>query len=391
MTLETHPFLQPFPPEVRTGLLAAAEVRAYEAGQMVFDEGSDPHNLYLVLEGGAEFQKRFDARTFQPVGTATPGAHFGELGLIDGNPRSLRVICPGPSRLAVVPGTAVIEALAVSPGRLSLDIMSNVVGMLRRTMLSFTDAAVARQRMESELKIASEIQTGLLPQPFQDPATPERAVIEGFLEQAREVGGDLYDYFLIDENRLCFLVADVCDKGVHAALFSAAAATLVQEIAFHESSSAKILSRLNDRLAENNPRDMFLTAFLGVLHLDTGVLSCTRGGHEMPVLMRADGSIERLEGVQGSLVGTIPGILYQEQVITLGHGDTVVLFTDGVSEAMNLAHEQFGVDRLISTIRSVPRPAAPAALNKAILEAIHLHVNEAPQSDDITLLTVTWK
>jgi len=247
----------------------------------------------------------------------------------------------------------------------------------------------AKERMERELNIGREIQMSMLPLDF--PAFPDRDDfnIHALLEPAREVGGDLYDFFLIDDDRLCFLVGDVSDKGVPAALLMAVTKTLIKSHAVHDASVQAIMSQVNEELCSHNESSMFVTLFVVILDTRTGRMTYTNAGHNPPFVKRADGRVIKLEDRHGPVAGAVEGIAYKSSELELAHGDLVVLYTDGVSEAMDPEHEQFTEDALGSLIAEASS-GTPDGVVGLIEEAVAQHRGDAEQSDDITVLVLEY-
>jgi len=242
--------------------------------------------------------------------------------------------------------------------------------------------------MEGELAAAHEIQMSILPKIF--PAFPERKEFDlhAILEPAREVGGDLYDFYSLDEDRLFFVIGDVSGKGVPASLFMAITMTLFKVNVEGGGSPAEVMTRVNDQLSRDNDAAMFVTTVCGVLDVPTGELTLANGGHNPPLILGADG-LRAVAGVPSMVVGAMEGIPYPLLTETLKPGEVLVLFTDGVTEAMNGVDEAYGDDRLADELLKVAsRPAAD--ITQAILDDIRLFTGETPQSDDITLLALRY-
>ena len=202
-----------------------------------------------------------------------------------------------------------------------------------------------KERMQQELNFAKDIQLSMLPQHF--PAFPDHTEfkLHASMRAAREVGGDFYDYFFIDEHHLCLCVGDVSGKGVPAALFMAISKAMIKSRAIGDLSTASILTHVNDVLAADNEAMMFVTVFIMLLDIRTGDFIYTNGGHNPPYLKRSDGTIERMKQIHGMVLGPMEGIAYKQGEGCLGMGDTILLYTDGVTEAMNPANDLYGEER----------------------------------------------
>ena len=248
---------------------------------------------------------------------------------------------------------------------------------------------LAKERMEGELNVAADIQMSMLPLEF--PAFPDRQEfsVHAMLEPAREVGGDFYDFFLIDEHHLCFCIADVSDKGVPAALFMAVTKTLINSYASPDSSPASILAAVNEELCLHNESSMFVTIFLCILDLRTGSLAYTNAGHNPPYIKTRRGDLVILDERHGPVAGAVAGVAYGEDDRQLDPGDYVILFTDGVTEAMNPSHELYSEEALESLLEETTLESSEQATG-LIFESVRDHAGSAEQSDDITVLTLEF-
>jgi sigma-B regulation protein RsbU (phosphoserine phosphatase) len=260
---------------------------------------------------------------------------------------------------------------------------------LRKNVTHLMEVTASRERIQSELNVAKEIQEGILPKIF--PAFPDRKEIQLFasLESAKQVGGDLYDFFFIDPNRLCFVIGDVSDKGVPAALFMAITMTLIRSTAEEHDDPAEIMTRVNDKLSRENPNSMFVTLFIGILDTSTGHVSYANGGHNPAILITNDGHPLFQEGLSGLVVGGMEGVPYTGLSFDMHPGETVFLYTDGVTEALDADKNLFSDQRLLDEV-TVNRQADPETLIQAIRESVSNHVGTAPQSDDITMLALRY-
>ena len=247
-----------------------------------------------------------------------------------------------------------------------------------------------KERIGAELDIAGKIQEGVLPSIF--PAFPERREFDVFasMHTAKEVGGDFYDFFLIDDDHLAIVMADVSGKGIPAALFMMASKILINNFSTIGSASpAHILETVNHHICLNNPAEMFVTTWLGILEISTGRLKAANAGHEYPVIQRAGGSFSMLQDKHGFVLGGMDGMRYQEYELQLRPGDGVFLYTDGVTEATNAESEMFGVSRMVKALNLQP-DASPKALLETMKCEIDDFVGDAPQFDDITMLCLRY-
>ena len=240
--------------------------------------------------------------------------------------------------------------------------------------------------IQNELSVASTIQQSILPTEF--PYTDQYSVY-GSMESARNVGGDFFDVITLSDGHLGLAIADVSDKGVPAALFMMSSRTLLKGAAIGLPDPGDVLTTVNDLLVENNETAMFVTLVYAVFNPQTGRLTYANGGHNPPLVIHADGSSTLLPQTGGIMLGVMDGFDFEQSAYTLERGETLVLYTDGVTEAMNEAEEEFGVERLVEVFESDPSHASdPKAATEAIFDAVHKFAGDAPQSDDITCLTI---
>jgi len=260
---------------------------------------------------------------------------------------------------------------------------------LKQYIEELTETTAAKERIESELKIAHDIQMGMLPKIF--PAFPNRKEFDIYatIVPARDVGGDLYDFFFLDEDHLCFTVGDVSGKGVPASLFMAITQTLVKTKATKGLTSATVLNRVNEDLSLDNPSLMFVTLFLGILNIRTGELEYSNGGHNPPYIIRDNGELETVETTNGMALGVVEDFHYQSKKVVLRKGDTLFLYSDGVTEAMNEKDELFTEERLEKELK-LQRDKPIQELINGIMDKLRAFSKGAPQSDDITMMRLKF-
>ena len=253
-----------------------------------------------------------------------------------------------------------------------------------------TEVTAEKERMGAELNIATQIQASMLPCIF--PAFPERNEFDIYasMDPAKEVGGDFYDFFLIDEDHIALVMADVSGKGVPAALFMVIAKTLLRNTAQSGISPKEVLSQVNTQLCENNEAEMFVTVWLGVMQISTGHMVCANAGHEYPAIRRVGGQYELLHDKHGFVLAGMEGSRYREYEITLEKGDSLFVYTDGVPEATNAENELFGTDRMLEALNQNPDAASEEVIRQ-VQKAMEVFVKQAPQFDDITMLSMIYK
>ncbi len=247
-----------------------------------------------------------------------------------------------------------------------------------------------KERIGAELSLATQIQAAMLPHIV--PAFPDRTDFDiiGSMDPAKEVGGDFYDYFLIDDDHLGMVIADVSGKGVPAALFMMASKIILQSVAMLGRSPAQILEKTNEAICSNNEAQMFVTVWIGILELSTGKLTAANAGHEYPVFKRPDGSFELYKDRHGFVIGGMEGAKYREYEMQLVPGSKLFVYTDGVPEATDARQQLFGTERMIAALNAAP-DAPPQSILKNVRGAVDRFVGDAEQFDDLTMLCLEYK
>ncbi len=246
-----------------------------------------------------------------------------------------------------------------------------------------------KERIGAELNVATQIQSDMLPSIF--PPFPNKKEFElyALMDPAKEVGGDFYDFFLVDDNHIALVMADVCGKGVPAALFMVIAKTLIKNSTLTGISPAQVLSSVNEQLCEGNEAEFFVTVWLAIVELSTGKGIAANAGHEHPVLRRAGGNYELVEYRHSPAVATMSGILFKEHTFELNPGDSLFVYTDGVPEATDSADEMYGSGRMVEALNRVP-DAQPEELIKCLRADMAEFTGDAQQFDDITMLSFRY-
>ncbi len=245
------------------------------------------------------------------------------------------------------------------------------------------------ERIRSELAMASRIQTAMLPGIF--PAFPERKEFDIYasMDPVRRVGGDFYDFFFIDRDRLCLLIADVSGKGIPAALFMMASKIILADNAKSGKSPAKILQDTNESICANNPEGMFVTVWIGILDITTGVLTTSNAGHEYPALMHANGQFELFKDRHGLVVGGMPGMKYHEHTLQLMPGSKLFVYTDGVPEATDAENALFGTERMLKALNAHTKDS-PKQILHGVRAAVNEFVADMEQFDDLTMMCLEF-
>lgn len=247
----------------------------------------------------------------------------------------------------------------------------------------------AEARIDAELAFAKAIQHSALPSVF--PPYPNRKEFDIWagMYTAKEVGGDFYDFYFVDEDTLAFLVADVSGKGIPAAMFMMTAKTFLKSYAESGMSVEEVLRYANEKLCEGNDANMFVTAWVGFLNTKTGLITYANAGHNPPLIKQADGTFSYLKSRPGFVLAGMEGIQYRKSEIQLMPGDSIYLYTDGVTEATDVKNELYGEERLL-TVLNANADAAPQSICEKVKADVDAFVGEAPQFDDITMLCLTY-
>ncbi len=270
----------------------------------------------------------------------------------------------------------------------------NAIGFaLLMSMIAFmerqNELKKERDRLQSELEVATVIQHSLLPE--LTAAYPGRAevAVRGSMQPAKEVGGDFYDVFFLDKDRLAFVIGDVSGKGIPAALFMANSKITLQNCIRDIPALGEAVATANNALCARNEADMFITLWVGVLDLQSGEITYVNAGHNPPVTVLS-GEVSYLTKKSGLVLAGMDGVPYKEHTLTLQKGDTVFLYTDGVTEAENAANELYGEDRLLTCFEQI-KNSAPEEVIETIKQSVEIFVNGADQFDDMTMLCFKWK
>ncbi len=246
-----------------------------------------------------------------------------------------------------------------------------------------------KERVSTELSMAARIQSAMLPHIF--PPFPERNEFDIYasMNPAKAVGGDFYDFFLIDDDHLGIVIADVSGKGVPAALFMMASKIILQSCAMLGGSPAEILTKTNEAICSNNQEEMFVTVWMGILEISTGKLTAANAGHEYPVLRKPGGQFELIRDRHGLVIGGMPGIRYKEYELQMSPGAKLFLYTDGLPEATDAEGNMFGNERMIAALNRDP-DAPPALVLQNISSEVDGFVKSAEQFDDLTMLCLEY-
>lgn len=313
-------------------------------------------------------------RVVRPVGVISREVRrFGESG---------KRTEAGTKSLSTIRTRDEIQTLAEQIDKMELDMLSYVDNIKKIT--------AEKERIGTELALAAKIQENVLPNTF--PPFPDRTEFDLYatMTPAKEVGGDFYDFFLVDEDHLCLVMADVSGKGVPAALFMMASKTILANNAMQGKTPAEILEVTNEAVCSRNQEEMFVTVWLGILEISTGRLVAANAGHEFPAICPADGDYELYKDRHGFVLGGMSGMKYKNYELTLTPGTRLFVYTDGVPEATNKEEELFGTGRMVEALNR-DKEASLCEVLKHVRGAVDEFVKDAEQFDDMTMLCLEYR
>lgn len=357
-------------------LLEAMTEVVFSDGQDIVKCGADcDDGMYIILDGTAMV---YDEKG-SLINTLGTGDFIGELGLINDDRRAATVRAKNTVRCANI-SKALFESMAAANQKL--------YGTFMNMLYVKTTRLVAEQeRIRSELSIATQIQMSCLEDDFTAFNRLPYVEITARMRPAKEVGGDFYDVFSIDEKRLCFLIADVSGKGVPAAIFMSMAKTHIRNYATLGLPLEEIAYRVNNQLCYKNDAGMFVTAFICVLDLESDEVSFINAGHNRPFVRKSDGTFYMIEAKANLVLGMMEERPYREQHISLEKGDCIYLYTDGVTEALNKNQELLGNDRLLEMLNgNIDLAGKPEEFVDAMYNGIDAFAEGEMQADDITMV-----
>jgi sigma-B regulation protein RsbU (phosphoserine phosphatase) len=274
------------------------------------------------------------------------------------------------------------------------DSVNNMAAELKTHIADISHMTAEKERIATELSVARNIQEGMLPKTF--PAFPDKKEFDIYasMHAAKEVGGDFYDFYLVDADHLAVAIGDVSGKGVPAALFMVAARTVLQNNMFllkKAEALGEIMARANDRLCQNNEEDMFVTVFMGLLDIRSGEFCYVNAGHNRPMLRRGTAGFTSLPKADTCMMGLMEGLEFPVRRLQLNQGDCLFLYTDGVTEAMDEEGKLFSEEKLITVLDAAPAEAEAQDILRLVSEEVKAHAGNAEQSDDVTMLGLIYK
>lgn len=360
-------------------LLNAMEEVCFPPGKEIVRYGEPGDDgMYIILEGRAQV---LNGRGEQINSCLETGSLVGEMALIRDEPRSATVRTVTPVCCAHLSNVQFEEA-----ARSNKKLYGALLSLLYKKN---TDLAQEQIRLHSELEIAARIQTGILRHDFTAIENRMGIGIAASMHPAKEVGGDFYDVFQVTPRKVCIVIADVSGKGVPAAMFMAMAKTHIKNYGMLDMPLEELAYRVNNQLCEDNPEEMFVTAFIGLLDMDTGRFSFVNAGHNRPYLAAGSGEFGQVMCQSDLVLGLWENRTYREQTLDFRRGGRFFLYTDGVTEAENESGELFGDDRLCKVLNRHEQETDPRNLTTLVLKDLKTYAGAAEQTDDITMLYVT--
>ncbi|MGN0435621.1 MAG: PP2C family protein-serine/threonine phosphatase [Wujia sp.] len=365
---------------VRLLLEAMTEIKI-PSGQDVVSYGAEPDDgMYIIIEGVTDVLDK----NGKLINTLGNGDFIGELGLINSNVRGATVRAKGDVVCANI-SKALFEEIA--------DRNRKIYGTFMNMLYTKTTKLVTEQeRIKSELEVATRIQAGCLESDFTEFNKLQNVKLTAAMRPAKEVGGDFYDVFMVDDKHLCFLIADVSGKGVPAALFMSMAKIHIRNYATLGLPLSEVVSRANNNLCYKNEEGMFVTAFICVLDVETGDVSFVNAGHNLPFVQNGDGDFSMLKAKANLVLGMMEDVPYREQHVQLNPGDCMYLYTDGVTEALNPEQKLLGDDYLNNMLNKHKASAADVEdFVRAMYEEVDAFADGEMQADDITMVYISRK
>lgn len=405
MTLRRVPLFAILPHQELEQLAAELIPVITEPGTLLFREDDPGDYCFVIVEGELEIVKALASGDERILGVRGPGELVGEMSLIGEDTHRTASVRARTAMHLLTISRVVFEALLQRQPALAAHMVRTLVRRLResdrdtirdlqehnrRLQIAYHDLEVAqaqiieKETLERELQVARQIQESMLPQTL--------PVLEGFdfgarMIPARAVGGDFFDLFALDATRVGIVIGDVSGKGVPAALFMALTRSLVRAEAVRASTPGEALQRVNRHLLDMNAAQMFVTLLYAVLDGSTGTVDYARAGHELPLLLNAAGTPQHIVAGQGNPLGLFETPRLDEQTVALPPGSTLLLYTDGVSDALDPVGGFFGLDGLYTALNSGLLDCAQTIID-AVVNAVAHHQGRAPQFDDVTLVTV---
>ncbi|MBN1452032.1 MAG: SpoIIE family protein phosphatase [Anaerolineales bacterium] len=387
---------------------AMLQVKTLQPGEILFREGEPGEHFYILTNGELEILLGAETNEELLLNILGPGEYLGEMSLIvPGGERTATARASKESVLLAMSRdefTSLIEQYPVLAQSMVRVLSNRLDSTNFATFRDLTEKnrqlqnaydelkaaqeqLIEKERLERELKVAADIQLSILPDVL---PKPPRFDFGARIDPARQVGGDFYDVFRVDESKVAVLIGDVADKGVPSAIFMARAHALIAAEAETYENPSDVMRKVNAHITRLEKATQFVTVLYGILNVDTGEFTYARAGHEPPLMLKPDGSVERLPHKTGMAIGLWEKITLDEQTITLPPGSTLVLYTDGMTDCRDPNGVPFGLERIQLTLNNCPGSSAQEICNY-LLHTLKNYQQGSPQDDDVTLVAIHAK
>ncbi len=371
-------------------LMELCEQWDLQPGSTLLEPGQENHHLFLLLQGALSVH--IDKADAEGGFLILPGECVGEISIIDGQLTTAYVLARDPSRILAIPEQVLWNDFFKNPtiARNFMELVSRRFRARNQVMQEALEQKLRLEHLQRELSIAHDIQANMLPR--DDPlwSRHPQLDIQASMTPASEVGGDFYDSFPLDDQRVCLAIGDVSGKGIPAALFMVRTMTLLREAMLRSDDLTAAVGDVNDKLCRDNDRCMFTTLFVGVVDIDNGRFRFVNAGHNRPLFGDGQGHFEFLDAPPGVLVGINERARYQMGERRLAPGETVVMYTDGVTEAADRNGDLYSDQRFRELLNATDVSSAPQAVD-VIQRDVRDFVQGAPPSDDLTLLVLRYR
>lgn len=388
-TIAQHNLFADLTQENIQSILDASTVQQLEPGDVLITPGEQNNTLYVLYAG--ELKVILDDKGTKVSFPIQPGECLGEMSLIEGNPTSALVVAEKPSSILLMPEDTFWHKFVSTPQgvRNLMSMMSLRIHRNNEALIKEVEEQIKYAHLQKELDTAGNIQANMLPDA--EDLFPNHPQVDVFatMHPAREVGGDFYDALALDDEHLYIAIGDVSGKGMPAALFMMRSITSMRMSVINNPGFEGVLPSVNSMLVKNNDDMMFVTIFAGVLNVRTGVLRYVNGGHNRPFVALDGGGFELLEVPKGTLLGVMETGRYELAELHLKPGDSLILYTDGVTEATRADNELFEEPRAQETLNGV-NGESMKQLVRTLERAVEDFVDGAPQFDDITVLALKY-
>lgn len=383
--------LKDIPYHLLEPILAGCSVRHLREREVLISPGQENHYVYLLLSGHLQVYLDTDESQISfPIGT---GECVGEMSIIEGRLTSAHVIAEEASRLIAMPEEVFWDELMRLPGavRNMLGVMAQRMRKVNEVVLRTQEQRLRYEQLQQELEAAGKIQANILPKDI--PLFPDHPQVEvcATLEPAREVGGDFYDAIALDSRHIYIAIGDVCGKGLPAALFMVRAMALLRTTLSNPDVFESVLPAVNQMMCQNNPDSTFVSLFVGLFDVKSGRLTYMNGGHNPPFFARRGDTFKLLTMPKGTVLGVYEEARYEVAELIFKPGDSLVLYTDGITEAENSRQEFFSTERAAEVLNRVVDADDLTVLLNTLEKSVLRFSRGQPQADDLTILALRYK